>query len=73
MILSEDLDKLQVFLDRLNDSVFTFGLFSATPKCKMLLRDWTCQNPIFIHRWLESNEIEMIHYLGSYISQAGRI
>lgn len=37
VLLSEDLMKLQVILDRLNDSTGMFGIRFAPSKCKLLL------------------------------------
>lgn len=42
LLLSEDPDRLQVFLDRPNDYVATFGVNFSPPKCKWLSEDDRC-------------------------------
>lgn len=46
--LTADPSKIHVFLNRLNDSVFTRGLLFAPPKRKLLLQDWDIRrtNPV---------------------------
>lgn len=38
-LLSENLSKLQVFIDRLDDTMGTLGIHFASRKCEMLSRD----------------------------------
>ncbi|VDP92533.1 unnamed protein product [Echinostoma caproni] len=48
VLLSEDPDKLQTFLDNLNTNVAISGMRFAPSKCKMLLQDWVGPAPSLI-------------------------
>lgn len=70
--LSGDPSKLQVSLDRLNDSIGMFGIPFASPKCKISLHGWVGSKPNLVleEEW---GEVDRLSYLSSRISVGGHI
>lgn len=50
MLLSEDVIKLQIYLDRLNNSVDMFGLRFVSHNRKIMSKDWMGSKIIGLHK-----------------------
>ena len=71
VLLGDQLQALQVILDRLTSSASCYGMAFAPTKCKVLLQDWTAQAPV-LSIGNETLELtEKFVYLGSCISPSG--
>lgn len=70
---SEDPNKLQVFLDLLNDILAISGIRLTSSKCEMLLQYWIVSNPNFALGGGQLGELDKFYYLGDCISPNGLV
>lgn len=64
MLFTEDSDKLNVLLDRLNGSVYTFRMRLAPLECKILLQDLISSKPKLVPPRKKLDEVERFSDLG---------
>lgn len=71
--LNQDPSELQVFLDRLNDSVSNFRVLFTTSKFKMPLHNWIDSNPNCVLAEKKMGEGSRFSYSSSCTPPGGRI
>lgn len=72
MVLREDPVSYNFLLNRLNDSVGTFGMRFAPSKCITLQQHWTGPKANLVQTGEQVGEVNRFSYLGSCTSLGGR-
>nr|CAH8863946.1 unnamed protein product [Trichobilharzia regenti] len=73
VLLGEDADEMQSFLNTLSRNLRMFWMRFAPTKCKMMLQDWTTSTPSLKIGSEVVEHVDRFTYLGSTISPNGLI